>query len=118
MNNTVNSTLQKIPGIGDIPILGYLFKSKAAQKNQTELVVMITPKILRARLDGRVAEAARAWSSRSCRRPKKTLPSPAPWNPGASRQASLQQPAPAPATVQPPPPASQPAYVAGAAADS
>jgi pilus assembly protein CpaC len=46
MNNTVNSTLQKIPGIGDIPILGLLFQSKAAQKNQTELVVMITPQIL------------------------------------------------------------------------
>jgi pilus assembly protein CpaC len=46
MNNSVNSTLQKIPGIGDIPILGLLFKSKAAQKNQTELVVMITPQIL------------------------------------------------------------------------
>jgi len=46
MNNTMTSTLNKIPGIGDIPILGLLFKSKAAQKNQTELVVMITPHIL------------------------------------------------------------------------
>ena len=46
MNNSVNSTMQKIPGIGDIPILGQLFRSKAAQKNQTELVVMITPEIL------------------------------------------------------------------------
>jgi hypothetical protein len=46
MNNTINSTLQKIPGIGDIPILGLLFQSKAAAKNQTELVVMITPQIL------------------------------------------------------------------------
>jgi pilus assembly protein CpaC len=46
MNNTLNSSLQKIPGIGDIPILGLLFKSKAAQKGQTELVVMITPEIL------------------------------------------------------------------------
>ena len=46
MNNQVNSTLQKIPGIGDIPILGALFQSKAAQKQQTELVVMITPEIL------------------------------------------------------------------------
>jgi pilus assembly protein CpaC len=46
MNNTMSSTLNKIPGIGDIPILGLLFKSKAAQKNQTELVVMITPHIL------------------------------------------------------------------------
>ena len=46
MNNTMNSTMQKIPGIGDIPILGQLFRSKAAQKDRTELVVMITPEIL------------------------------------------------------------------------
>ncbi len=46
INNTMNTTLQKIPGIGDIPILGLLFKSKSAQKNLTELVVMITPHIL------------------------------------------------------------------------
>lgn len=46
INNQMNSTLAKIPGIGDIPILGNLFKSKAAQKGQTELVVMITPEIL------------------------------------------------------------------------
>ncbi len=46
MNNTMLSSLQKIPGLGDIPILGLLFRSKAAQKNQTELVVMITPEIL------------------------------------------------------------------------
>jgi len=46
LNNNMTSTLQKIPGIGDIPILGLLFKSKAAQKDQTELVVMITPHIL------------------------------------------------------------------------
>ena len=47
MNNTVSSTMSKIPGIGDIPVLGYLFKSRAYQKQQTELVVMITPQIIR-----------------------------------------------------------------------
>ena len=46
MDNQVSSTMQKVPGLGDIPILGLLFKSKAAQKNQTELVVMISPEIL------------------------------------------------------------------------
>jgi pilus assembly protein CpaC len=46
MSNSVTSTLKKIPGIGDIPILGLLFQSKAAQKDQSELVVMITPEIL------------------------------------------------------------------------
>jgi pilus assembly protein CpaC len=48
MNNSMTNTLSKIPGIGDIPVLGLLFKSKASQKNRTELVVMITPEILRA----------------------------------------------------------------------
>ena len=55
----MNSTLQKIPGIGDIPILGQLFRSKAAQKNQTELVVMITPIILRGDSPGVTANLPR-----------------------------------------------------------
>jgi pilus assembly protein CpaC len=46
LNNSMTQTLSKVPGIGDIPILGYLFRSKAARKDQTELVVMITPQIL------------------------------------------------------------------------
>jgi pilus assembly protein CpaC len=59
LNNSMNSTLQKIPGIGDIPILGHLFRSKAAQKNQTELVVMITPQILRGNSVGVTSELPR-----------------------------------------------------------
>ncbi len=47
LNNTVTDSMRKIPGIGDIPILGWLFKSRALQKNQTELVVMITPVIVK-----------------------------------------------------------------------
>ena len=59
LNNTMNSTLQRIPGIGDIPILGQLFRSKAAQKNRTELVVMITPQILRSNSPGVTATLPR-----------------------------------------------------------
>src|SRR5262245_37879921 len=112
LNNTVTSQLQKIPGIGDIPILGYLFKSKAAQKDQTELVVMITPQILRRGSTGvspKLPDLIEPYMPPA----KKTLPSPAPWNPGASGQTSLQSPAPTPATVQPAPQTSQPAYVQG-----
>ena len=47
LNSTVTETMSKIPGIGDIPILGLLFRSRARQKDRTELVVMITPHILR-----------------------------------------------------------------------
>src|SRR5204863_5839801 len=47
LDNTLDETLRKMPGIGDIPILGYLFKSQAYEKKSSELVVMITPHILR-----------------------------------------------------------------------
>jgi pilus assembly protein CpaC len=47
MNNTALSSMRKVPGLGDIPVLGLLFKSRAYQKEQTELVVMVTPTIVR-----------------------------------------------------------------------
>jgi pilus assembly protein CpaC len=47
LDNNMNETLRRVPGIGDIPILGHLFRSQAYQKNSTELVVMITPYIMR-----------------------------------------------------------------------
>jgi pilus assembly protein CpaC len=59
LNNSMTNTMQKIPGIGDIPILGLLFQSKAAQKNRTELVVMITPEILRADSPGATGQLPR-----------------------------------------------------------
>jgi len=46
MDRNMNETLRRVPGIGDIPILGYLFRSQAYQKSNTELVVMITPHIM------------------------------------------------------------------------
>src|SRR5688572_16334773 len=47
LDRNMNESLRRVPGIGDIPILGYLFRSQAYQKNNTELVVMITPYIVR-----------------------------------------------------------------------
>ena len=38
--------LSKIPGIGDIPILGQLFRSKTLNKSDTELLVLVTPHIV------------------------------------------------------------------------
>jgi pilus assembly protein CpaC len=59
IDNNMNSTMQKIPGIGDIPIIGRLFRSRAARKNQTELVVMITPEIVRGNSPGVTASLPR-----------------------------------------------------------
>jgi len=38
-----NVTVDKLPFLGDIPILGALFRSKRYQNNETELVVFVTP---------------------------------------------------------------------------
>lgn len=39
---------QKVPGFGDIPILGYLFGSKRDDQSKTEIVLSITPRLIRA----------------------------------------------------------------------
>jgi pilus assembly protein CpaC len=39
-------TIDKVPGLGDVPILGRLFKSKDFQSRQTELVVFMTPRFI------------------------------------------------------------------------
>jgi pilus assembly protein CpaC len=108
INNSMSKTLQKVPGIGDIPILGLLFKSQAAQKDQTELVVMITPVILPRGSSGvtpnlpRIAEPFMAPMD-----PKKTMEPPPPaFRPSASGSADNQpapvaRPAPAAAAPQP-----------------
>jgi general secretion pathway protein D len=50
-------TLEKIPLLGDIPVLGNLFKSRAKQRSKTNLMIFIRPTILRSAADNRrVAE--------------------------------------------------------------
>jgi pilus assembly protein CpaC len=39
--------LSRFPGLGDIPILGTLFRSKDFQSNETELVIVVTPYLVR-----------------------------------------------------------------------
>jgi pilus assembly protein CpaC len=47
--------LSKVPGIGDIPILGQLFRSKSFSRSNTELLVMVTPSIVDPLMDNVVA---------------------------------------------------------------
>ena len=37
--------MQKIPGIGDIPILGKLFQSRSVNKSKNELLIVVTPRL-------------------------------------------------------------------------
>ncbi len=47
LDNRVTEQLSKIPGIGDIPFFGRLFRSRSLNRNRAELVVLVTPEIVR-----------------------------------------------------------------------
>ena len=38
---------RNIPVLGDIPILGVLFRSSSYQKNETELIIIVTPHLVK-----------------------------------------------------------------------
>lgn len=46
LDNRTTDQLQKIPGIGDIPILGKLFQSKVTNHSNEELAVIVTPTLV------------------------------------------------------------------------
>lgn len=46
LNETVQAVARKLPGLGDVPVLGALFSSVEYQKNNTELVVLVTPQLV------------------------------------------------------------------------
>ena len=96
MNNTLTTAMSKIPGIGDIPILGLLFQSKAHQKNQTELVVMITPQIIRRGQPG-VSEGLPSLVEPYLGPPNKALPNPDAYVGSPRYPVTTKAPAPAPA---------------------
>jgi len=47
LKETVRDSLSKFPLLGDIPVLGALFRSRAFQKNETELIIIVTPHLVK-----------------------------------------------------------------------
>ena len=47
LKDETRETMDKIPLLGDIPILGALFRSTAYQKSETELVILVTPHLVK-----------------------------------------------------------------------
>ena len=47
LKNNVNQNISKLPGLGDLPVLGQLFRSDTYRQNESELVIIITPYIVR-----------------------------------------------------------------------
>jgi pilus assembly protein CpaC len=47
LDNRLSETLSKIPGLSAIPLLGKLFQSRATSRNNSELLVLVTPELVR-----------------------------------------------------------------------
>lgn len=54
LSNQLNSSVDKMPGAGDIPILGALFKSNGWKRNETEIMIVITPYLVKPVSDSQI----------------------------------------------------------------
>lgn len=48
IDNRLTEIAHKIPGLGDIPFIGKLFRSRSFSQSRSELLVMVTPRLVRA----------------------------------------------------------------------
>ena len=55
-DGSATKALLKVPGIGDIPVLGELFKSRQYRSNKTELVIFLTPRVVRVASAAEIAD--------------------------------------------------------------
>ena len=44
---TVNNTVDKVPFLGDVPVLGYLFKTTGRTSEKQELLIFLTPRVIK-----------------------------------------------------------------------
>jgi len=51
ISNREEENIDKIPILGDIPLLGYLFKTKSTTRQKTNLMILLTPRIVRDAAD-------------------------------------------------------------------
>ncbi|WP_291393213.1 type II and III secretion system protein family protein [Devosia sp.] len=55
LQNDSQLSQNQLPWLGDVPVLGSLFKSSGFQKHDTELVVIVTPRLVQPMVPGQVA---------------------------------------------------------------
>lgn len=96
INNEERSTADRLPGLGDIPILGRLFGSQLDDKQKTEIVLSITPHLVRnlQRPEASAAEFSAGTEANFRRRPDVTPRQPVVL-PGARPAAGAGTPQPA-----------------------
>jgi pilus assembly protein CpaC len=47
LQNNTNTRVSRFPGLGDLPVVGALFRSSAFKRNESELVIVVTPYVAR-----------------------------------------------------------------------
>lgn len=57
MQSSTKLSRQQLPWLGDVPIIGTLFQSSSFQKNETELVVIVTPRLVQPNTPTQVASS-------------------------------------------------------------
>lgn len=61
IQDTEEESIQKVPFLGDIPVLGWLFKTKTKTRKKTNLMILLTPRIVKDASDlTAVSDAQRA----------------------------------------------------------
>jgi pilus assembly protein CpaC len=54
LQNSLRETVSKVPGLGDLPIIGPLFRSSAYQQEKTDLLIAVTPHLVKANKEGSI----------------------------------------------------------------
>ncbi len=49
ISNSIRANIEKLPGLGDLPILGTLFRSNSFRRQESELVIIVTPFLVQPR---------------------------------------------------------------------
>ncbi len=47
IEDTLSDTVEKVPGLGDVPVLGYLFRYQSKRRTKTNLMVFLRPTVIR-----------------------------------------------------------------------
>lgn len=102
IRGTVSSTVRKVPLLGDIPVLGNLFKTTDKSKVQTELMVFLTPRVVRDEAEARKIRdnQLKELSNDSQQDITKMIPPPPP--PAGEGAKSETKPTPPPSNTKPP----------------
>ena len=59
LDQNERASVEKVPGLGDLPVLGHLFRSNAIERNKRNLMVFIRPTIIRNPVDAQAVTAPR-----------------------------------------------------------